>query len=66
MPAVGTGEICITMFLGSKKKDKRKSTMTKVLYVLKLAANLFSACAAAIKEKMVQFGHTLYWIKDSE
>jgi hypothetical protein len=31
--ALGTGEICITMLLGPKEKDERKSTMTKVLYV---------------------------------
>ena len=47
--AFGTGEICITMLLGPKEKDDRKSTMTKVLYVPKLAANLFSARAAAMK-----------------
>ena len=41
--ALGTGEISITMLLGPKEKDERKSTMTKVLYVPKLAANLFSA-----------------------
>ena len=64
--AFGTGEICITMLLGPKRNDERKSTMTKVLYVPKLAANLFSARAAAMKEKVVQFGHTLCWIKDSQ
>ena len=63
--ALGTGEICVTMLLGSKESDERKSTMTKVLYVPKLAANLFSARAAAMKGKVVQFGHTLCWIKDS-
>ena len=64
--ALGTGEISITMLLGPKEKDERKSTMTKVLYVPKLAANLFSARAAAMKEKVVQFGHTLCCIKDSQ
>ena len=63
--ALGTGEICVTMLLGSKERDERKSTMTKVLYVPKLAANLFGARAAAMKGKVVQFGHTLCWIKDS-
>ena len=53
------------MLLGPKKKDERKSTMTKVLCVLKLAANLFSAHVAAMKGKVVQLGHTLCWIKDS-
>ena len=65
MHALGTGEICATMLLGPKKKDERKSTMTKVLYVPMLAANLFSARAAAMKGKVVQLGHTLCWIKDS-
>jgi hypothetical protein len=64
--ALGTGEISITMLLGPKEKDERKSTMTKVLYLPKLAANLFSARAAAMKEKVVQFGHTLCCIKDSQ
>jgi hypothetical protein len=64
--ALGTGEISITMLLGPKEKDDRKSTMNKVLYVPKLAANLFSARAAAMKEKVVQFGHTLCRIKDSQ
>ena len=62
---LGTGEICVTMLLGPKKKDERKSTMTEVLCVPKLAANLFTARAAAMKGKVVQFGHTLCWIKDS-
>ena len=64
--ALGAGEIRITMLLGPKEKDERKSTMTKVLYVPKLAANLFSARATAMKGKVVQFGHTLCWIKDSQ
>ena len=63
--ALGTGEICVTMLLGPKKKDERKSSMTKVLYVPKLAVILFSSRAAAMKGKVVQFGHTLCWIKDS-
>ena len=50
MHAFGTGEICITMLLVPKEKDERKLTMTKVLYVPKLAANLCSAQAAAMKE----------------
>ncbi|CAB4028189.1 Hypothetical predicted protein [Paramuricea clavata] len=64
--ALGTGEICITILLGPKEKDKRKSTMTKVLYVPMLAANLFSDRAAAMKGKVVQFIHTLCSIKDSQ
>ena len=64
--ALGTGEICITILLGTKEKDQRKSTMTKVLHVPMLAANLFSDRAAVMKGKVVQFGHTLCWIKDSQ
>jgi hypothetical protein len=54
------------MILGNKAKDQQKSILTKVLYVPKLATNLFSARAAASKGKVVQFGHTLCWIKDSK
>ena len=57
-----SGELCITLLLGAKEKDERKSTITNVLYVPKLAANLFSTRATAMK---VQFGHTLCWKKDS-
>ena len=57
---LGAGEIRITMLL--KEKDERKSTMIKVLYVPKLAVNLFGARATAMKGKVVQFGHTLCWI----
>jgi hypothetical protein len=64
--ALGTGEICITILLGPKEKDKRKSTMTKLLYVPMLAANLFSDRAATRKGKVVQFGHTLCWINVSQ
>ena len=53
------------MILGNKEKDQQKSILTKVLYVPKLATNLFSARAAASKGKVVQFGHTLCWIKNS-
>ena len=55
--ALGAGEIHITVLLGPKEKDERKSTTTNVLYVPKLAANLFSARATAMKGKVVQFGH---------
>ena len=64
--AYGYGQVDITMILGNKEKDQRKSILTKVLYVPKLATNLFSARAAASKGKVVQFGHTLCWIKDSK
>ena len=36
------------------------------MYVPKLAANLFGARVAAMKGKVVQFGHTLCWIKNSQ
>ena len=63
--AYGYGQVNITMILGNKEKDQQKSILTKVLYVPKLATNLFSAQAAASKGKVVQFGHTLCWIKNS-
>jgi hypothetical protein len=63
--AYGYGQVDITMILGNKEKDQRKSILTKVLYVPKLATNLFSARAAASKGKVVQLGHTLCWIKNS-
>ena len=63
--AYGYGQVNITMILGNKEKDQQKSILTKVLYVPKLATNLFSARAAASKGKVVQFGHTLCWIKNS-
>ena len=63
--ALRNGEICVAMVLGFTVKDERKLTMTKVLFVPKLAANLFSTRWATMKEKVVQFGHTLCWIKNS-
>ena len=63
--AYGYGPVNITMILGNKEKDQKKSILTKVLCVPKLATNLFSAQAAASKGKVVQFGHTLCWIKNS-
>ena len=62
----GYGQVDITMILGNKEKDQSKSILTKVFYVPKLATNLFSARAATSKGKVVQFGHTLGWIKDSK
>ena len=38
--------------------------MHHVLYVPKLASNLFSVRAAAEKGNMVKFGHTRCWIRD--
>ena len=60
--AYGYGKVDITMILGEKAKDQQKPILTKVLYVPKLATNLFSARAEASKGKVVQFGHTLCWI----
>ena len=63
--AYGYGKVEITMILGRKEKDQQKSILTKVLYVPKIAINLFSARAAASKGKVVQFGHSLCWMKNS-
>ena len=63
--ACGSGEIRITMILGPNEKYEKKSTMTKVLYVPKLTTSLFSVQAVTAKGNVVQFGHTLCWIKNS-
>ncbi len=44
--------------------NKVDTTMTDVLYVPQLSCNLFSVRSAALKEKVVQFGHTKCWIRD--
>ena len=63
--AYGYGQVDITMILGNKEKDQKKSILTIVRYVPKLATNLFSPCSS-IKDKVLQFGHTLCWIKDDK
>ena len=64
--AYGYGQVDITMILGNKEKDQKKSIRKKVLYAPKVATNLFSSRVAASKDKILQFGHTLCWIKDDK
>ena len=63
--AYGYGQVDFTMIVRNKVKYQQKSNLPKVLYVPKLAKNLFSARSAASKGKVVQFGLTLCRIKNS-
>jgi hypothetical protein len=58
--AVGTGKVRMTMDLGSKYL--KSAVLYEVLYVPKLACNLFSVKAAAQRGNMINFGHTRCWI----
>jgi hypothetical protein len=60
--ALGVGNIHLNMAFKTGKP--MLITMHNVLYVPKLAANLFSVGAAAEKRKIVQFGHTRCWIRN--
>lgn len=59
--AVGVGDVKITRksFRGNKTPGK----MHNVLYVPKLAGNLFSVRAAAQRQKVIVFGRTKCWIR---
>ena len=61
--AYGSGQVKIAL-----KINKNKDILTildKVLFVPKLACNLFSIRAVTQKGYIVQFGHSCCWIKDS-
>ena len=49
-----------------KVSEPKKSVMYEVLYVPKLACNLFSVRAAASKGNIVKFGKVRCWIRDSK
>ena len=59
--AVGVGNVHLKMLF--KVSEPKKSVMYEVLYVPKLACNLFSVRAAASKGK---FGKVRCWIRDSK
>ena len=59
--AVGTGSVCLTMRF--KVSDPKRARMHKVLYVPKLACNLFSVRAAAQQGNLVKFGSLKCWIR---
>ena len=60
--AEGVGSVCVNMLF--KVSDPKQSVLHHVLYVPKLACNLFSVRAAAVKGNIVQFGHSRCWIRD--
>ena len=61
--AYGSGHVRITVETGQGKQ--LTTEMSIVLYVPKLACNLFSVRAVTQKGLVVQFGHTCCWIKTS-
>ena len=46
-----------------KVSDPKKAVLYNVLYVPKLACNLFSVRAAASKGNVIKFGHSRCWIR---
>ena len=62
--AVGTGSVCLTMQF--KVSNPKRARMHKVLYVPKLACNLFSVRAAAQQGNLVKFGFSKCWIRNRE
>ena len=62
--ALGAGRVKITTEVRGGKKSP--GWMTDVLYVPKLAGNLFSVRAAAQKRKVISFGHKYCWICDKK
>jgi hypothetical protein len=61
--AYGSGQVKITVETAPGKQ--LTTEMSSVLYVPKLACNLFSVRAVTQKGLVVQFGHSCCWIKDS-
>jgi len=59
--ALGAGNVQLKMVF--KVSEPKQITMYGVLYVPKLAGNLFSVGAAAEKGNIVQFGHSRCWIR---
>ena len=62
--AVGIGNVHVNMTF--KVSKPKKAVMYNVLYVPKLACNLFSVRAAAVKGNFVKFGRTRCWIKNEK
>ena len=58
----GVGSVCVNMLF--KVSDPKQSVLHHILYVPKLACNLFSVRAAAVKGNIVQVGHSRCWIRD--
>jgi hypothetical protein len=62
--AYGSGRVKIVMQLPQGKS--LSTSMEAVLFVPKLACNLFSVRAAALKENIIQFGHSRCWIRNKK
>ena len=62
--AVGDGRVKIIMKLYQRKQIP--GWMTDVLFVPKLAGNLFSVRAVARNQKVISFGHKYCWIRNKE
>ena len=60
--AVGIGNIHLNMLF--RVSNSKRAVMYNVLYVPKLACNLFSVRAAAAKGNVVKFGRSRCWIRD--
>ena len=62
--ALGVGDVHLSMLF--KVSDPKKAVAHQVLYVPKLACNLFSVRAAASKGNIVKFGQSKCWIRDRD
>ena len=62
--ALGTGNVHLKMLFNVSKP--KRATMYRVLYVPKLACNLFSVRAASSMGKLVKFGHSRCWVRDKD
>ena len=62
--AVGVGTVCMKMLF--RVSTPMQCVLQDVLYVPRLACNLFSVRAAAAKGNTVKFGHEKCWIRDGD
>ena len=62
--ALGTGKVKVVSHLIHRKKID--GWMTDIFYVPKLASNLFSVHAAALKGNVTSFGHKYCWIRNKK
>ena len=60
--ALGVGNVHLSMVFNVS--DPKRAIVHQVLYVPKLACNLFSVRAAAAKGNIIKFGHSKCWIRD--
>ena len=60
--ALGVGNVHLSMVFNIS--DHKRAVVHQVLYVPKLACNLFSVRAAAAKGNSVKFSHSKCWIRD--